>query len=210
MKRLIRNIRSGRSILNLDQNIVCASVFTVFKSLSLVLIWASASVSFATQQNFAPQTVIVSITPITVLALSGDPQPFVLENYGASSPPYFHDRTTSYSLTTHENNVVLRAQIDAPLPPGVNLTIAAEPSLGIGTGEQELTGARHPVDLVIAIGPGLENNRVLQYDIHFDNTFRHVGLLERKVTVSLCVSDMSRCSEQSQTIVLGWESPQSN
>lgn len=164
-------------------------------------IWCVSSTHvFGKIQQTGGQAVGVGIMPITVLGLSDISLRFELENSSRNEKIY--SRSVTYSLTTNEKHVSLAAELKESLPEGVHLTITANPALGTGLGAKELSVLQAPTELVSQIGPGLENNRLLRYDLVIDSTFELDHRYETHVTISLCGADDTHCSAIDQTLVV--------
>ncbi|MDA0378330.1 MAG: hypothetical protein O2899_02470, partial [Bacteroidetes bacterium] len=99
----------------------------------ILLLLLLIPVGTAMAQTSASHRVVVGIEPITVMAISGDPMPL----FGVLEPgrtTTVQDATTYYNLTTNVDRVHLEARLEEPLPPGVQLQLWVESSIGSSLG----------------------------------------------------------------------------
>jgi hypothetical protein len=141
-------------------------------------VWGQAAAS-----GSGSHTVNIGINPITVIAVSGDPLPLSLQpDLGILVA---RDASTHYNLTTNVDGVRIEAILDFPMPPGLHLRLRAETGLGRPRGSINLSSSSRGAHVVGDIGRGLENGRVLEYELVADNDIGHIPLQERRVTVAI-------------------------
>ena len=143
-------------------------------------------------------TVSIGINPITVIAVSGDPLPLSLQP--ESGMLVVRDASTHYNLTTNVEGVRIEAILDFPMPPGLHLRLRAETGLGQSGGSINLSSSSRGIQLVGGIGRGLENGRLLEYELEADSGIGHIPLQERRVTVAIVNPDTGFRQEVSQMV----------
>jgi hypothetical protein len=90
------------------------------------------------------QQVSFEVTPIKALAVSGDPQPLVINSASAGQEPDDAiDSSTSYSFTANYGNTVIFASLDSAMPLGVTLSVQLAAPVGgsVSTPERPATWA---------------------------------------------------------------------
>jgi len=176
--------------------------------LSVLLVSGGLFLASARAQTSASHTITMGISPISVIAVSGDPVPLIVQRGNPFDTGEAEDATTFYNLTTNVPNVMISAELDAPLPDGTRLFLAAESGLGKGHGETELTvSARR---LVTAIDRGLENGRILHYRFDASKAKGAIPMQSRRVTITIIDSRNGLRQEVSQYVQIGVEEPLSD
>lgn len=154
------------------------------------------------QPSSTSQSISIVVQPVSVLAIAGEPTPFAVEELFESSNDGKNGWQTGYSLTTNENNVVLKAELDDAMPPGSQLWIHASSALGVSHGAKRISASPMAAELVTSIGPGLENDREIVYEVRFDDETEIVDNQSRIVTVSLCSLVTQKCSRIEKSITI--------
>jgi len=154
-------------------------------------------------QTSASHTVNIGIDAITVIAISGDPMPMMLDKVDEADRATLRDETSFYNLTTNTPNVLIIAELDFPMPDGVELWLAGETSLGRSSGRVILEGQGQQTNIVSNIGRGLENGRTLQYELVANEGVGVIPFQSRLVTLSIVDSASGKSQQVTQTISFG-------
>jgi len=110
------------------------------------------------------------------------------------------DASTHYNLTTNVEGVRIEAVLDFPMPPGLQLRLRAETGLGQSSGSINLSSSSRGAHLVRGIDRGLENGRVLEYELVAENDIGLIPLQERRVTIAIVNPDTGFHQEVSQIV----------
>jgi hypothetical protein len=162
---------------------------TVISSVALV----GLLVSGASAQNSANQTVNLTVSPISRLAIAGSPISLTVSNpvsVGSDALASVTDNSTSYSLT-HNSATALRitAALDQALPAGYTLDIALSPSAGKGTGAGTVdisnATAASAVNVVTGIPRGADASRAITYTFSALASAGALASTQRTVTLTL-------------------------
>jgi hypothetical protein len=130
----------------------------------MVLIAASILMAQAAWPgNTASQKVTFQVLPMSEIAVSGNPPPFVIAPATAGKDTYMlQDSSTTYSITTLGAQRKITGKIDAELPRGTKLMVnLAAPSGCASLGEITLTTS--PANLVTGIGGRQGKNYPITY-----------------------------------------------
>ncbi len=148
----------------------------------------------------AVQRVSVTVSPIVVMAVFGDPAPMILSTGTTGSAL---DRSSFYNLTTNVENVRLTAEIDMPMPAGTHLVLSAETTIGISSGSVEVSKATSPTNLVSSISRGLENGQRLTYAFSSEASSVEIPFQSRTITLTLVDPATLKSSQMVQTVFFG-------
>jgi len=171
--------------------------------LSVLLVSGSLFLAPVLAQTSASHTVTMGISPISVIAVSGDPIPLIIQRGTPFDTDEVIDATTFYNLTTNMPDVIISARLDSPMPGGTRLFLAAESALGNGAGETRLSMSSR--NLVTSIDRGLENGRMLQYRFDTSRSTGAVPLQSRRVTISITDESSGTSQEVYQYVQFGVE-----
>ncbi len=153
------------------------------------------------QSPGAVQHVSVTVAPIVVMAVVGEPRPFIIDT--ASGQSAISDATSFYNLTTNVDDVVISAEIDAPMPIGTLLFLSGESALGTSRGPVDISRATTARVLISSIGHGLENSRRLHYEFRLTDNPTDIPIQSRTVTLALLNPTTGIENRIAQTIVFG-------
>ena len=109
------------------------------------------------QSTVAVQKVSVTVAPIVIMAVFGEPRPFIFD--GTTELTRMIDESSYYNLTTNVDGVVISAEIDAPIPEGTLLFLSGESTLGSRCGPIDISRATNSREIISSIDRGLENGR---------------------------------------------------
>lgn len=179
---------------------------TALRTISLLAICLIAVPSVWAQTS-ASHTVKVGLQPITVIAVSADPLPLSLLTDSSAGMDRSVDATTHYNLTSNVDNVVIEATLDRPMPSGLKLRLRAESSLGQSLGAVTLSTSSRSGRIVDGIGRGLENGRVLEYELVASGSTKAVPLQERDITLTIINQDSGYRQEVSQVVSFSVDDP---
>ena len=118
------------------------------------------------------------------MAVSGDPLPLTAVR-DTEGTVRVQDASSHYNLTTNVDDVRIEAALDFPMPEGFRLRMRAETGLGQSRGVVNLSDAGRSRTLIGSIGRGLENGRLLEYELLIDPQAEPVPMQERRVTLSI-------------------------
>ncbi len=136
--------------------------------------------------NTASQTVTFQVQAITEISVSGNPGALVINSATAGSDPNsVSDSSTTYALTTNENNRKITAAIDSPMPAGTTLkiTLAAPPG---ATSAGAVTLGTSAQDVVTGISTLNTSGKTITYT--FDATAAAGTVASQTRTVTLTVT----------------------
>lgn len=151
-------------------------------------------------QTSGSHTVTTSIQPITVIAVSSDPLPLTLSSGSGAELNQSVDASTHYNLTSNVDDVLIEAALDSPMPAGLKLRLRAESSLGQSLGAVTLTSSSRSGRIVDGIGRGLENGRILEYELIASGNKGVVPPQERRVTLAIVNPETGYRQEVSQVV----------
>ena len=157
-------------------------------------------------QTSASHQVHLGIQPITVMAVSGNPMPLTLFRSGSDPKIQTQDASTFYDLTTNVANVYIEASLDLPMPPGTQLLLRAESSIGQSLGSVTLRASSRGQRLVSSMVRGLENGRRLEYSFVAGKNAGDIPAQSRLVTLSLVNPDTGYRQELTQVVTFGTQS----
>ncbi len=170
----------------------------------LLLILLSCGSLSAYAQTSASHTVRIGIQPITVIAVSGNPLPMMIDR---DTQTAIRDITTHYNLTTNVDDVWIEASLDFPMPNGLELRLSAETGLGQSRGFMVLTPRASGGRLVEGISRGLENGRLLAYELVVKDEQKNIPLQDRRVTLAIVNPETGYRQEVVQTITFSLGDP---
>lgn len=173
--------------------------------LTILLCWIGSSTMSAAQTKTerSSHQVAIGINPITVMALSGDPMPLVVDRFELDGTSYAPESTTLYSLTTNVPNVALTAELDFDMPEGTRLVISTETTLGNSRGVQYLQRSGQESRLVSGIERGLENGRPITFRLEYDQGVSDIPFQSRSITFSLVNTAGERSNQVISTVFFG-------
>lgn len=174
-------------------------MFAAFRRLLLLAICVIA-VPGVWAQTSASHTVTIGVQPISVMAVSGNPLPLSLSSEFSAGPDQSVDASTHYNLTTNVDGVQIEAALDFPMPPGLQLRLRAETSLGQSLGTVVLSTSTRAGRLINGIGRGLENGRILEYELLQIGEAGLIPLQERRVTLAIVNPETGYRQEVSQIV----------
>lgn len=158
-------------------------------------------------QTSASHTVSISVQPITVIAVSGNPLPLALSTDSGMGQSQPYDASTHYNLTTNVDGVMIEAALDFPMPPGLHLRLRAETSLGQTRGAIVLSTSSRGGRLIDGIGRGLENGRALEYELVATREVKEIPLQERRITLAIVNPETGYRQEVSQVVTFSVGDP---
>ncbi len=161
------------------------------KSFALVFALAFAlvlsGVALANPGSTASQTVSFEVAPIHAIAVSGDPQPLVINSASAGSEPDDAiDSSTTYSFTTNcvYGASFISASLDSPMPPGVMLLVRMAVPEGDFPEPYVLLGNYDEI-VVFGLNAGIGSNLGISYMLHAPAEAGYNGFSSRTVTFTL-------------------------
>lgn len=157
-------------------------------------------------QTSASHRVHLGIQPITVMAVSGNPMPLTLFRSSGDPKSQTQDASTFYDLTTNVADVYIEAFLDLPMPPGTQLQLRAESSIGQSLGPVTLKASSRGQRIVSSMVRGLENGRRLEYSFVASKNVGDVPAQTRLVTLSLVNPDTGYRQELTQVVTFGTQS----
>lgn len=176
------------------------SVTTVKTVLAVLLLIGLSETTAHGQTSSAVQHVSVTVQPIVVMAVFGQPQPFVLDHRSNGGENSIRDLSSFYNLTTNVDGVILTAEIDSPMPAGTSLSLSAETTLGVSNGSVDISAETVGRHIVSSISRGLENNRRFAYEFRADGSVVSLPLQSRTVSLSLLNPATGTSTRFEQTI----------
>ena len=153
--------------------------------------------------NSSSHTVNLGISPITVMSISGDPIPFMIERLSDDQGGAQSESSTFYNVTTNVKNVYLTAELDFPMPEGTALWIAGESVLGNSHGLSRMTSSGRKVRLATGLKQGLENGRILEYRFTYDDTVTDIPFQSRSILFSLVHAPSKQSHQITRTVYFG-------
>lgn len=148
-------------------------------------------------------TVTIGVSPITVMSVSGNPAPFLVDRQEGDTGGSVTDASTFYNVTTNMPNVYLTASLDFSMPEGTSLLITGESVLGNSHGVMRLTSGGEEVHLASGISRGLENGRGLEYRFEYDDAALDIPFQSRNVTFSLVDAASNSAHQVVSTVYFG-------
>jgi len=142
--------------------------------------------TFVFASDTATQTVTFAVSAINQLSVSGNPGALTVSTATAGSAPTpVTDSTTTYSVTTNEDDRKITGSINSDMPAGLTLEVSLAAPVGSGssTGLQPLTTS--PVDLVNAISALNETGRAISYRLSATTAVGVVTSDTRTVTLTI-------------------------
>jgi hypothetical protein len=135
--------------------------------------------------NVATQTVTFQVDPINVLSVSGDPATLEIATATAGQEPdAVEDNSTTYALTTNEDDRKITAYLDSAMPTGMTLELEmAAPDGATSNGFVALgTSAQ---DIVTGISQVAASDEVITYRCSATVAAGVVASTQRVVTLTL-------------------------
>mgnify|MGYP001564832713 CR=1 FL=1 len=148
-------------------------------------------------------TVSLGVSPITVMSISGDPIPFMIERQSDDQGGAISESSTFYNVTTNVKNVYLTAELDFPMPEGTELWIAGESVLGNSHGLTRMNSNGRKVRLATGLKRGLENGRALEYRFTYDDTVTDIPFQSRSILFSLVHGPSKQSYQITRTVYFG-------
>ncbi len=131
------------------------------------------------------QQVSFEVTPIKALAVSGDPQPLVINSASAGQEPDDAiDSSTSYSFTANYGNTVIFASLDSAMPLGVTLSVKLAAPVGASSEDYVALSSDDQI-LVFGLDAGTASNLGIWYKLHAPAEAGFKGDGSRTVTFTL-------------------------
>ena len=150
------------------------------------------------QPSTAAQVVTVTVAPIVVMAVFGEPSPFIFNE--TTELTRMTDESSYYNLSTNLGGVVILAEIDAPMPEGIRLFLSGESTLGTSRGPIDISRTTNAREIITSIKPGLENGRRLHYEFRVEESAGESPLQSRIVTLSVLNPMTGLATRMAQTI----------
>lgn len=148
-------------------------------------------------------TVHLGVAPITVLAVSGNPVPLILDRTMYSGSTVLRDESTFYNLTSNVDNVLIEVSLDRPMPKHMRLAVFFASTLGRSSGWVDVTRGGRETVVVSGMSRGLENGQTISYRLEIDGEVQEKDLENRLLTITL-VDPVSRQSHTAyQSIQFG-------
>ena len=154
--------------------------FTVILALAaLYLGWAMAG-------NSVTQTLNFQIGSFNEIAVSGDPDRFVIDRL---NPGPFRteitDSSTTYSITTNGENRKITMQLDQNMPQNTDLKVTLTPPPGC-QGNLEVPLSANAVDVITGISHKVAANLGITYKFGADSKAGTLAPTTRVVTITIC------------------------
>ena len=156
-------------------------------------------------QESASHTVHIGVSPITVMSVSGDPLPFIVDKSAAIDQIVATDASTFYNLTTNIEGVFIQAELDLPMPEGSELWISGLSSLGMTHGKVQLKGGS-PLQFISGISRGFENGQSIEYAFVTSPDAEDIPFQSRSVTLTLVDRANGRQEQHTQTVYFSTQS----
>jgi hypothetical protein len=144
------------------------------------------TVALAQTSSSVSQSVTVEVSPITKIAVTGNPGPLFVTDMGSGSETLSaSDNSTKYSMLTNLENMKIVASINGPMPQGTKLMVKLETSAGLSNGYVDVSNASTPVDVVTGINKGSDRNQSISYAFAADPSITQMNTDSRVVTLTL-------------------------
>lgn len=128
------------------------------------LLLAGVACAYAQYGASATQTLNLTVKPIAVFAVSGDPQPLMITAADAGGGLLSaEDHTTRFTLMTNSTGQKIVVSINAPMPAGTRLLLRLGQGTGVSNGSVDVSSAVAPVDAVTGLQPGLSTDQEIVY-----------------------------------------------
>jgi len=176
------------------------------RALFLVLVFGLTVALFPSRgyaQVSGSHTVTIRIDPISVIAVSGDPMPLMIDKASDEDEASAIDESSFYNLTTNMPDVEIWAELDFAMPEGVDLWLTAESALGASTGKVQLDGSGRDERLITRIDRGLENGRSLRYELFAGAGIGEIPFQSRLITLSINDPATGARQQVTQTVSFG-------
>jgi len=152
------------------------------------LVFAVSGTGFA--QASVNQNVTLSVDPIYLISVSGDPAPLTITSgtAGDDNLDPVTDNSTNYSLTQNVNSSVkITAEIDAALAAGYTLEVNLASAQGTSAGDVDISSATSgsAADVVTAIALGADAGQTIQYTFSALASAGQLAATNRVVTLTL-------------------------
>ncbi|NQV71840.1 hypothetical protein HQ496_01860 [bacterium] len=177
----------------------------IFRFAFVALLMLAVSTANVAAQESASHTVHIGVSPITVMSVSGDPLPFIVDKSTATDRIVATDASTFYNLTTNIEGVFIQAELDLPMPDGSELWISGLSSLGMTHGKVQLKGGS-PLQLISGINRGYENGQAIEYAFIASPDAEDIPLQSRSVTLTIVDRANGRQEQHTQTVYFSTQS----
>ncbi|MDB6073434.1 MAG: hypothetical protein JWO89_1074 [Verrucomicrobiaceae bacterium] len=133
----------------------------------------------------ATQTVTYEVQAINELSVSGATASLTVNAATAgSAPTAVSNSTTTYAITTNEENRKITGALNTVMPDGVTLSVTlGAPTGASSTGKQTLTD--EPADLVTGISTLNESGKSIQYELAATSAAGVVASASKTVTLTI-------------------------
>jgi hypothetical protein len=134
----------------------------------------------------ATQTLNLSVKPIAVFAVTGDPQPLIITDANAGGGILsVEDHSTRFTVTTNSTGQKIALSIDAPMPAGTQLLLRLGHGTGVSNGSVDVSSALTPVNAVTGLQPGLSTDQEIVYTFLADASAGPVPPQSRTITFTV-------------------------
>jgi len=168
---------------DLRLNLSMVGILTAIILLVLVTtgaVWAQPGKSSVTQ------SVTIEVKPITRLAVTGNPNPLIINDaVPGSNLSSVSDENTKYSLTTNLDNMKIVASISDRMPGGTKLMVRLSSSKAASTGLVDVSDALSPVDVVTGLSKASDMNQAISYTFAANSDVDEIPTQTRVVTLTL-------------------------
>jgi hypothetical protein len=132
------------------------------------------------------QTVTFAVQAINELSVSGSPGALTVSTATAGQAPnVVTDSTTSYSITTNEDDRKITGAINTAMPSGVTLTVALQAPVGSGSTAGPVVLTTTAQELVTGISRLNETGRGITYSLQATAAAGVVSSASKTVTLTI-------------------------
>lgn len=153
-------------------------------NLRIILTFVASLCSFqiVDASSSATATVTWTIDPISILSISGNPAPYVVNAAIAGAhPTCAADHFTTYAVTTNSSDQKITALLDADLPDGISIGVFLQAPEGATTmGTVELSSA--PQNLVTGISNVAQSDLAITYNMSVSALAAPASTASRTIT----------------------------
>lgn len=129
-----------------------------------VLLLTGVVCAYAQHGTSATQTLNLTVKPIAVFTVSGDPQPLIITAADAGGGLLSaEDHATRFTMMTNSTGQKIVVSINAPMPSGTKLFLRLGRGTGVSIGSVDVSSALTPVDAVTGLQPGLSTDQEIVY-----------------------------------------------
>ncbi|MEK6650010.1 MAG: hypothetical protein AABY75_03480 [Bacteroidota bacterium] len=154
--------------------------------LTALFLLAGVVCAHAQHGTSATQTLNLTVKPIAVFAVSGNPQPLIITAADAGGGiQSAEDHTTRFTMTTNSTGQKIVVSINAPMPAGTHLMLQLGHGTGISSGAVDLSSALTPVDAVTGLRPGLSTDQEIMYTFLANASAGPVAPQSRTITYTV-------------------------